>query len=110
VHNNPFAPSAIVAVNVSSQGSGLTVVNPTVTTSTGSGAVFQSVVVNGSLVAVIVLNGGQNYASGDSISFGGPGAYATGTITFSTIPGNGDTITLNGQVWTFVTSTVGGGT
>jgi hypothetical protein len=107
VHNNPFAPGAILAVNVSSSGSGLSTVTPTVTTSTGSGAVFQSVVVNGNLAAVIVLNGGQGYVSGDTISFGGPGAYATGNITFSTIPASGNTLNLNGQTWTFVASSAG---
>ena len=107
LHENPFAPGQILAVNVASGGSGQTNVTISITTSTGSGFVGVPIVVNGNLVAVQVTNPGENYALTDTVSFGGPGAYASGNITFSTIPHNGDTITLNGQVWTFVTSSPG---
>lgn len=107
VHNNPFARGAILAVNISSGGSGVTVVTPTITTGTGSGAILIPVVVNGVMTNVIVANGGQDYLQTDTISFGGPGAVATGTVTFTLNPSNLDTVTLNGVVWTFVTTSPG---
>ena len=107
LHLDPFAPGQILAVNVSSGGSGLSSVTIIITTSTGSGFVGLPIIVNGVLTAVQVQDPGQYYAPTDSVSFGGPGAYATGDITFTNNPSNLDTITLNGQVWTFVTSSPG---
>jgi hypothetical protein len=104
LHENPFAPGQILAVNISSGGSDLVTVTATITTSTGSGFIGEPVIVGGVMTAFLVLDPGENYLQTDSISFGGPGAVATGDITFSTIPHNSDTITLNGQVWTFVTA------
>jgi hypothetical protein len=106
LHLNPFEPGQLLFVNVVSPGSGLTTVTPVITTSTGSGAVLVPVIVSGAMVAVIVQNPGQGYAPTDSISFGA-GAVAGGNITFSAVPHNGDTIRLNGQVWTFVTGSPG---
>lgn len=107
IHKNPFARGAIIGVNISSGGSGVTTVTPTISSGTGFGAVLKPVVVNGVMTNVIVENGGQGYLQTDTISFGGPGAVATGTITFAANPANGDTISLNGLLWTFVTSSPG---
>lgn len=111
LHTDPFARGVIQSVTVTSFGSGVTTVTPTISTATGSGAVLQPVVVQslagGLMVAVIVENGGQNYASTDTIDFGGPGMNARGDIVFTLNPSNGDTITLDGVVWTFVTVSPG---
>lgn len=106
-HTDPFAPGQILFVDVLSGGTGLTTVDYTINSATGSGAILTPVIVNGAMTAMIVANGGENYQSGDTITFGGPGAVATGNITFGPNPTNGETITLNGQVWTFVTSSPG---
>lgn len=107
IHNNPFARGAILGVTITSGGSGLTTVVPAITTGTGSGAILQPVIVAGVLTNIIVNNGGQGYLQTDTISFGGSGSNASGTISFASNPSNGDTITLNGVVWTFVTSSPG---
>ena len=108
LHNNPFAPGQIVGINVSSAGSNLTSVSLSITTGTGSGFVGTPVVVGGTLVSVIVVNPGKNYVPTDSISFGGTGAYATGSITFGSNPAASSTVTMNGVVWTFVTGAPSG--
>ena len=80
LHQNPFAPAPIGSVTMTGYGSGYTqsTVGYSISTSTGSGAVLAPVVSNGLVTAVIVLNGGQNYAATDTISFsGGSGASAT---------------------------------
>lgn len=104
LHEDPFAPGQILFVNISDGGSGLVTVTPVIATSTGSGAVLEPVIVNGVMTAVIVIDPGQNYRQTDSISFGGPGAVASGDITFAALPHTGDTVTLNGIVWTFVSA------
>lgn len=106
-HNNPFARGAIIGINISSPGSGVTTVTPVITTGSGSGAVLRAVVQGGQMTGIIIANGGQNYLQTDTISFGGPGAVATGHLTFTPNPINLDTATLNGVVWTFVTGSPG---
>lgn len=106
LHQNPFAAGAIQSVTVVDGGTGIAAVTFMINTKTGSGFVGTAIVdplPSGSLVAIVVDNGGQNYQPGDSIVIDGAG-FATGAIVFSVNPSNGDTITLNGVVWTFVTS------
>lgn len=100
---NPFAPGQITSVLITGGGSGLATVTWAVTSATGSGFNGYPVVVNGQLTAFVITNTGINYAPGDSIAFNSAG-FAAGAINFSTNPSNGDTITLNGIVWTFVLS------
>lgn len=107
LHKNPFAPGQILGVNVTAGGSGISSLTPTIVTTTGSGAVLIPVILNGVLNQVIVQNAGIGYLPTDSISFGGPGSRATGTITFAATPTAADTITLNGVVWTFVSAITG---
>jgi hypothetical protein len=79
-HLNPFARSPIVQVNMVTQGTGFTqaTVGYTLTTSTGADAILAPVVVGGAVVAVIVEDGGEDFAPGDTITFtGGAGATAT---------------------------------
>lgn len=104
LHKDPFAPGQILFVTVTSPGSGNANLTATITTTTGSGAVLLPVIIGGGLSQVIVQSGGQNYQPTDSISFGGPGSLATGTITFAATPTAGDTISLDGVVWTFVSA------
>ncbi len=106
LHQNPFSPGAIESVTITSGGTGISAVTFTINTKTGSG--FAGIPIidpkpSGSLVAFLVTHGGEDYQPGDSISLNGAG-FATGAIVFSANPSNGDTITLNGVVWTFVTS------
>lgn len=103
LHLDPFQPGQILFVTVTNGGTGVTSVTATITTSTGSGFTGYAIINGGVLTAFVVTNGGKLYQPGDAIVFNGT-AFATGAITFSTNPSNGDTITLNGVVWTFVTS------
>ncbi len=106
-HQNPFAPGQILAVNITSGGSGVTAVTYSLTTIAGVDFAGYAVVTGGSLGAFVIVDSGQDFAPGDSIAFNGSG-YASGAIVFgSTNPSKGDTITLNGIVFTFETSPVG---
>lgn len=81
LHLNPFAPNAIVSVPVTSGGSGYgTSANVIISTITGTGAVLSPVVVNGILVAVIVLDGGQDYSPSDTATVTGSGTGAAVTL------------------------------
>lgn len=103
-HQDPFARSAITAVNVTSSGGGLSqaTVGYSITTSTGSGFIGTPVINDGSLTNMIIQNSGRSYAVGDTIAIG---TKASGTYTFTANPTVGQTIILNGITWTFVTST-----
>ena len=79
-HEDPFAPGAIQYVTPVTNGTGYSqgTVGYTITTSTGTGAVLQPIVVNGGVAGAYVINGGSNYAPGDTIAFtGGSSAAAT---------------------------------
>lgn len=52
---------------------------------------------------VTIDNGGSGYTSAPTVTLQG-GVQATGTLTFNSNPSPGDTITLNGVLWTFVAS------
>lgn len=107
IHKDPFAPGQILAVDITGSGSGLTAVTYAITTVDGTDFAGDPLVISGGLGAFQITNGGRDYAPGDSIAFNGAG-FATGAIQFgSTNPSAGDTITLNGVVWTFVTTLTG---
>ncbi len=57
---------------------------------------------------VNVINGGKNYTGSPTFTIPTTGAQATGEIVFGGNPSPGDTITLNGVVWTFVASGASG--
>ena len=127
-HQNPFAPGQILAVDVTSAGSGLTTAAFTITTSTGIGFSGYPIITGGStagsfsflfglftggggafggsLGGFIIQNPGEGYQPGDTIAFNGAG-FASGSILFGANPTAGDTITLSGIVWTFVTTITG---
>jgi hypothetical protein len=105
-HQEPFAPGQILAVNITNGGSGLSAVTFVITTGTGSGFAGLPIVVNGALGGFLIENNGSGYLSGDSIAFNGAG-FASGAIDFSANPSPGDTISLNGVVWTFVSAITG---
>ena len=104
---NPFARGAITAVNVTQTGATFaqSTIAYSITTSTGSGFVGIPIVDSaGHFAGMVIQNGGENYASTDTITITGGGVAATGTYTFTTNPTNGQTIILNGVTWTFVSS------
>ena len=77
---NPFAVSPIIGLNIIAGGSGFSqsTVGYTIATATGSGLVLLPIVQGGTIVGAVIQNGGENYASTDTISFtGGTGASAT---------------------------------
>lgn len=96
LHQNPFAPGAILAASLTSAGSSDFSSAPTVTvtTSTGSGAVFASSVswgtgATGSVAAVIVENGGGSYGATDTASLSGGGGTTEPTLSLSIGPQSG---------------------
>lgn len=79
-HKNPFARGQVTGAEVSAGGTGYTTVTLTINSTTGTGAILQGVLVGGILVAVIVVNAGENYTDSDTITVtgsGGSGATAT---------------------------------
>lgn len=95
-HINPFVPGQISRVNVLTGGSGLTESGTTYTinTATGTDAVLELVVISGALAAALIIDPGQDYALGDTITFGGTGSGATGVLvigpqsgTYPSVPG-----------------------
>ena len=102
-HQNPFARGQILVVNVTGAGSGMKTATYVITTNAGSGFTGTPLVLSGALGGFLITNGGSGYQPGDSIAINGSG-FASGSIVFASNPSNADTITLNGVVWTFVTS------
>lgn len=102
-HSDPFAGGSITSVTITSGSSGLSAVTWAVTTGTGTGFDGYPVLTGGVLTAFVVTNGGVNYSPGDTITFNNAGV-ATGNILFGGNPTAGDTVTLNGVTWTFVSS------
>lgn len=108
LHKDPFAAGQIVDVLIVTGGSSL--IGPigyTITTTGGTGMTGYGVLEGGALTRFVVTYGGHGYAPGDTITFSDSGGTkASGNIDFavSLNPSNGDTITLNSKVFTFVTS------
>ena len=104
---DPFSQGAIVDAPLTAGGVNYTAASVTINTSTGSGAVLIPVVSNGSVIDIIVQDGGRGYAPTDTLTIDGGSGQASGTITFAVNPSASDTITLNGDAWTFVSSVSG---
>jgi hypothetical protein len=82
LHQNPFARGQILAGTVTFGGAGYAAgATAVLITSTGSGAVIQPVIVNGSVAALLVVTPGQDYQPGDGVAIIGAGSGAAGTIT-----------------------------
>lgn len=106
-HRNPFARGQALSVDITDPGGSLTgPIGFIITTADGTGAAGYGILVGGEMVAWVFTDFGQNYADGDTIAFfDAASTKATGDIDFGvTNPSNGDTITLNGRVFTFVTA------
>lgn len=84
-HKDPFAPGQIIGAVVDNGGSGYDINSePTVvvTSGTGSGAVIDVVISGGKVVAFLILDAGELYQAGDTLTItGGSGGGATGHIT-----------------------------
>lgn len=78
LHTNPFARGQVLVPDIVTPGSGMATCVASITSSTGTGAILECVLVGGALVAFIVVDPGKNYLSSDSISFAisGGGAVA----------------------------------
>ena len=88
---NPFVPGQINLINVTAQGSGYTqaTVGYIINTTTGSGASFQPVVSGGKVTAFIILNHGQGYAPGDTITVTDSAGGAGATVSITLGPASG---------------------
>ncbi len=91
-HQNPFAQSPIAEVNMTALGGGYSqsTVGYAIHTTTGTGFTGSPVVVNGGIVAFVIINNGQDYGPNDTITFsGGSGAAANLVIgpSSGTYPG-----------------------
>lgn len=103
-HQNPFARGSISSVTVTNQGSAMvqSTTSYNINTSTGGGFSGSPIVVGGKFVGFFITNGGENYASTDTITISSSaGGFATGTYTFTTNPTSGQNIILNGVTLTF---------
>ena len=80
-HRDPFAPGQVIAVQVTSQGSGYHIAGFAVSSVNGTGASFDGVIVNGVLQAIIINDTGQNYQPGDQMVITGDGVGATAVVT-----------------------------
>jgi hypothetical protein len=94
VHRDPFVPSQVTDVIIDATGSGYTFAN--VQVANGTNGVFEAVIVNGAVVAVIIVDPGGHYAGDGSdtvvITGDGTGAAAhvkvgPATGTFPAVPG-----------------------
>lgn len=79
--NHPFARGIILSAQVTSSGSGYTFATVAVNTGTGARADIEAVIVNGGVVALIVIAAGFRYQPTDTITITGDGTGAAGTIT-----------------------------
>jgi hypothetical protein len=88
LHYDPFAQSAVTAVNVTTGGAGYvaSTTSASITDPNGTGASIVPIVVGGAIVAFIVLNGGSGYTS-PTINITGAGAGFAGTVTLGAASG-----------------------
>lgn len=109
-HTDPFGGinggGAITDILIGAGGSALTTVTWAITTATGSGFAGAPIIVGGVMTGFNITDEGTGYAGGDTIAFNGAGV-ASGSILFAANPTAGSTITLNGVVWTFVSTITG---
>lgn len=93
---NPFARGRILGASTVTPGSGYTSATATINTSTGTGAELQCIIVNGGVVAFLVITEGQNYAETDTVTITGTGTGATAVLTIGPQTG-----TYPGTPWYF---------
>lgn len=79
-NRNPFVRGGITAINPVAGGSGYTTAGLTITTSTGSGAAFIPIIVNGAITSYVLFNSGSGYLPGDTVTVTGDGTGATATL------------------------------
>jgi hypothetical protein len=91
LHENPFAPGQIIGFGaISASGTfAQSTTTASIVTATGSGGVILPVVVGGTVVAGIVVNGGTGYKSGDTASFVDGTNGGTGTAPLTVGPQSG---------------------
>lgn len=77
---NPFARGTILGASTLTPGTGYTTATVTINTSTGTGAELEAVIVNGGVVAFVLLTPGQDYAEDDTITITGTGTGATALL------------------------------
>jgi hypothetical protein len=107
VHANPFARSPITQINITAKGNNYSqsTVGYTINTSTGSGFEGIPIVVNSQVVDFLITNEGENYSSGDTITFtDSGGGTPTGTATFTANPADSDSLAFNNNSIQFVNS------
>lgn len=99
VHFDPFAIGAITDVVITAKGNGnysQGTIGWSIQTSTGSGFDGFPIVANGNLVGFVILNQGQNYQPGDTITFtDSGGGLAKGSYTVTSQPSDNSEIFLN---------------
>lgn len=90
-HQDPFAPGQVLEITVTASSVDWTTAAVGITSGTGTGFVGEVVISSAAIVAVIVLNPGQNYLPGDTVTFTGDGTSASATLvvgpTTGTYPG-----------------------
>lgn len=84
---DPFSPGRVLDCQVTSQGTGITAATATISTSTGTGATLEPVIQNGSVVDIIVVTPGQNYAATDTVTVTTNGSAVSAVLTIG--PQNG---------------------
>lgn len=80
VHRNPFARGRILSAPGTASGTGYTTASAVITTSTGTGAILEAVLINGGFASFYIVNEGENYAPTDTVAVVGDGAGATAVL------------------------------
>ena len=75
-HQSPFARGQIIGATAQAGGINYTTATAVISTSTGTGAVLQAVIVSKAVAAWIIVDPGQNYASSDTATVSGDGTGA----------------------------------
>lgn len=84
---NPFAEGAIQSVSAGVAGAGYTNAALVITTSTGTDAIFEAIIVGGGVVAWLKRSGGENYRDTDTAAVTGDGTGATAILDVGPITG-----------------------
>ena len=79
-HQNPFARGQVLSITMGSGGGSYTHATVSITSGTGSGFVGECVIQGMAVVAVLVIDPGHDYLSGDTVVFSGDGSGAAGTL------------------------------
>jgi len=88
---------SVASIKVVNPGAGYTTAPAvTITSGTGSGAIATASVSSGRVVSISVSDGGINYTTPPTISFGGPGTGASAVAKLGLTPGSG----LSNAQWT----------